>query len=405
MNMAIRTDTSQSGVNKKRLAIAGAIFILFGALLVYAYWSSREARTLHALARDNFPSELEPEKSKPLGARERYLLHKLASEYPSRADILYLLYRDASARRDTDAAKRFAGAMRRLGWRNTAVQRSLLVNAANEENFGALMDRADALLRRDVLTEETLPIVLLFERNPAVRKPLVRALTRMPVWRQSFFGRTDILKDPIQRQARFETVGYLINSGAKIKREEIAPLVNALDQAGESARAEKLWAQYMRPVGKAMPFDPAFEFASRMDPERPDLVMPFEWHLAQGTGFNSYVESDGGVRIEWDGHGVPTFLKQRLRFGGQRPLKISMTLSGDVTTAMGGLDVSLICSKTGKSLPLDRSEVSAERDAVIFSAGSAVVGCNWPELHISGALRDTATPVDFSIQSVSVIAA
>lgn len=396
---------SRSGLDKKGLAIAGTVFVLFNILLIQTYRGGREAETLHALARDNFPSELEPEKSKPLDARERKLAIKVASEYPSKADILYLLYRDAMARRDGEAAKKFAAAMKKLGWRNTAVQRSLLVNAANEENFDALMDRADALLRREVLTDEVLPIVLLFERNPAVRKPLVRALARMPDWRRQFFGRTEILRDPVQRQARFGTVEYLIDSGATMKREEIAPLVNALDQAGDSARAEKLWVKQMPHAGKAMLFDPAFEFATRMDPERPDLVMPFEWHLEQGSGYNSYVESGGGVRIEWDGHGVPTFLRQRLRFNGQRPLKISLALNGDVMTAVGGLDVSLFCSKTGKTLPLDRPEISAERDAVIYSAGAVAVGCDRPELRISGALRDTATPVDFAIQSVSVIVA
>ena len=405
MNTAIQTDTSRSGLDKRRLTIAGAVFVLFNILLIHAYRDGREVETLHVLARDNFPSELAPEKSKPLDARERKLAIKLASEYPSKANILYLLYRDATARRDVKASKRFAAAMQKLGWRNTAVQRSLLINAANEENFDALMDRADALLRRDVLTDEVLPIVLLFERNPAVRKPLVRALARMPVWRRQFFGRIDILRDPVQRQARFRTVEYLIDSGATMNREEIAPLVNALDQAGDNARAEKLWTKQMPRAGKAMLFDPAFEFATRMDSERPDLVMPFEWHLEQGTGYNSYVESGGGVRVEWDGHGVPTFLRQRLRFNGQRPIKISLALNGDVMTAVGGLDVSLFCSKTGKTLSLDRPEISTERDAVIYSSAAVAIGCDRPELRISGALRDTATPVDFAIQSVSVIVA
>lgn len=377
--------------------------LLFNALLIHAYQDTRDAKTLHALVRDNFSSELDPEKSKPLSVHERTMALKLASEYPSRADILYLLYRDAKAQRNTRAAKVFEAAMWRLGWRNTAVQRSLLINAANEQNFDALMDRADALLRREVLTDEVLPIVLLFERNPDVRKPLVRALTRMPNWRSQFFGRTDILRDPVQRQARFGTVEYLIDSGAAMKREEIAPLVNALDRAGEIARAEKLWVKHIPRSSKTILFDPTFEFASQMDSDRPDLVMPFEWHLGQGTGYNGYIERGSGMRIEWDGHGVPVFLRQRLRFNGQRPVKISLALNGDVMTAISGLDLSFVCSKTGKVLPLDRSEISAERDSVIYSANAAI-GCDRPELRISGALRDTATPVDFAIQSVSVIA-
>ena len=403
--MAIQTDTSRTRIDIKRLGFAGGVLVLFNALLLSAYLSSRETPTLHALTRDNFPSELDPEKSRPLDARERKLALKLASEYPSRADILYLLYHDATSRRDADAAKRFAAAMQKLGWRNTAVQRSLLVNAANEEDFGALMDHADALLRRDVLTDEVLPIVLLFERNPEVRKPLVRALSRMPDWRRQFFGRTDVLRDAVQRRARFGTVEYLVDSGATMKRDEIAPLIIAMDQAGDIARAEKLWVKHMPHAGKTMLFDRSFVFAAGMDPDRPDLVMPFEWHLGQGAGYNSYVESDGGVRVEWDGHGVPVFLWQRLRFNGQRSVKVSLALNGDVMTAVGGLDVSLVCSKTGKTLLLDRTEVSADRDAVIYSAGAAAIGCDRPELRISGALRDTATPVDFAIQSVSVIPA
>lgn len=399
MNMDINPKVARPRLNIGKLLFAGAAFMLLNGAAVFAYRNNFETTVQSTKAAVQFGDEAENKKAVPLSTASRKQIEGLAAKYPYRQSLLYILYRDAAAREDRKQAEFFVSQMAKLGWRNSAAQRSLLIRAARKGDYPDLLVRADALLRRGVQTDQILMFVFLFEQNPEVRKSLAEALSRTPPWRAAFFGKTDILRDPVQRTARLSTVNYLLGSGAKLTRDEIAPLVNALDIAGDTRNAESLWARQVGAGPRSFDYDPVFERVAKLDAERPDLVMPFEWRLGQGTGYTSYLESTGGVRVEWDGHGVPVFLSQRLRVDGTQPIKIALGLGGDATTASAAVDVMLVCRGPRGNMLLDRKDITAERDIVTFSSDDAP-GCDMPELRISGALRDGVSPVDFTIRSV-----
>lgn len=398
MNTATSIFRGSTFFDTRKLLFAVAAFLAFNALIATAWWRDREAAELKALIQTHFAEETQPDRSRPLNAAERKLAQSMAAAQPHQQAFLYLLYRDAEARKDKTDADAYAALMAQLGWRDTNTQRSLLIRAANARRFDDLLNRADAMLRRDVLVDQAMQLVFLFELNADVRAPLVRALRRMPSWRSEFFAQANILQDPRHRLARIDTVTHLLDSGAKLSRAEMAPLVNALDRAGELRQAEVLWARFAKPTTRSILQDPLFADAAKQDTNRPDLVMPFEWHFEQGTGYSAYVDSTGGTAVEWDGHGVPVFLWQRLRVGRGQPVKLSVNLDSDVMTASPALNVTLVCDGGRVVVPLDRKDIDAGRDRIIFSGGSAP--CDLPALRLSGALRDTVSPADFTIREI-----
>jgi hypothetical protein len=402
MNTDTKAPKPGKALKSGRLLLAIAAFAVFNSLVAAAYWQSRELEALRTVGKLRFAGENEEKKAEPFDGAERKLARRLAAEYPYRQELLYFLFRDADARKDVKQADFFATQMARLGWRNTSVQRSLLIRAAKDRRYDELLDRADAMLRRDVLADQALQLVFLFELNAQVRQPLVKALMNMPTWRGEFFAQAGILNNPASRLARFDTISHLLDARATLRRDEVAPLVNALDRAGDVRRAENIWVRFAKPGPKTADFDPSFQRLAKLDPDRPDLTMPFEWQLGQGTGHNSYLESTGGVRIEWDGRGVPVFMKRRLRLNSARPVRVSISFGTDIMAASAAIDVALVCNASRVTTPLDKKEMAADRDAVIFTG--AAPACDLPELVISGGLRDEASPADFSVRSVNVSA-
>ncbi len=401
MNMGIKPLGERPRLNPVGAAFAAVSAIVFVALVFHAYTADKEDAAILSLALTHFADEAETKKAAPLSRANLALIESNAAEQPYRQDLLYLLYRDAAARGDSSKADRYATQMAKLGWRNTNAQRSLMIKAVTARDYVDLLNRADAMLRRDVLAGQALQLVFLFELNADVREPLVHALERRPPWRAAFFTQARTLQLPQSRLARLDTINHLLDARSKVSREEIAPLVNAFEVAREDRRAEALWVRFVKPGGRSPGYDPTFEKLARMDQDRTDLIMPFEWRLGQGTGSNTYVDSTGGIRVEWDGRGVPSFLRQRLRLKGKRPVTVAIALGSDVMTGAAALDLALICNGSGQIIPLENTDISADQDLITFSS-SAPISCDLPELRISGALRDTASPVDFTIRSVEV---
>lgn len=386
--------------DSKRLAVAAVFFLICSTFAVRVIQEQRQESALLLLSRQ-FADESGAARAKPMSGADLTLLKSMAARQPTRQDLLYILSRDAEVRGDAQQSATYAKYMARLGWRNSAAQKSLLIRAVEARAFPELLNRADAMLRRNVLPDQAMQMIYLFEINPDVREPLVRALKRKPAWRQQFFARTDVLQNPVQRMARVSTIRDLLDHGDRVQRDEIAPLVNTLDLAGEKERAEDLWLRFTKAPKNSLSYDSAFQELAKLDANRPDLVMPFEWRTHQGIGYYSYVSSAGGLRIEWDGRGVPVLFTQRLRYAGKRPIKVSLETATSVVAASAALDASLVCGGNGGTVPLDRKDISAAKNLVSFSSVKAA-GCAYPELRFTGALRDVASPADLTIRSIHV---
>lgn len=331
-------------------------------------------------------------------------VRQISASNPLNADLLNLLYveEEFSQTAGDDKQSAIEPILEQLGWRSTATQFALMFGAAKRDELGKVIDRVDALLRRDDLTEYAYTSLFLIESKPEFRSQLARSLANRPSWLGAFLARPEPLQSSEGRASRVALINALYGQKFRLKREELAPTVNALSRSGEYQAAFTLWSKFEPTQASRMLGDPKFSLLEQRDPERPDLAMPFEWQLGSGTGYQASLDdsvSVSQIRIEWDGRGVPVFLKQQMRAAvGKAPT----LLIGGVDASsqlMRNLTVSAVCEN---EVVVFAPVFASNRANNVILQAEANLPCEFPELRVSGQNRSSGSALEFAISELSI---
>jgi hypothetical protein len=220
-----------------RRAAALALFLLLAGACIAGF----RAASWHGSL--DYPDGLQvlavPDVAVPVGLLDR-LETRLAAE-PFDIAALNLLY--ASEVRDgADAERRadLAAVLGDFGWRNSAAQQNLMLEAAQRGDVEAALMRADALLRRDRLPEVLLPAMRRMEVDDRAAAALTQRLSAKPAWRTAYFGDASHLSDEAARAARQRLLERMIARGDCPSSIELRPSLDAFLRAGEPQRAAAL---------------------------------------------------------------------------------------------------------------------------------------------------------------------
>lgn len=248
---------------------------------------------------------------------------------PMDPDAFNLVY-VGIARRDgvrSANAQRAAAILARYGWRSTTAQQNLIESAAYRGDIDTVVDRTDAVMRRDKLRPEMAAVLTILEKDSEQRKRIVARLLTHPNWRTDYLWRIGTSNDPALLDARFKTLLALRDRGDQLSREELSRSLQALLAADRSGQANILWQRTRRGDNVNLIYDTDFAVARREGP-RPNFAIPYEWSLPPGTGYSVFLhEGEWPMQINWRGTtaGLPVFASQTiaLRSPG-RPLILTV---------------------------------------------------------------------------------
>lgn len=126
-----------------------------------------------------------------------------------------------------------------LSWRDSATQLWLFSQAVREQDFVEAVGRADALMRRDKLVEQVMPLIYILGADDTSRAALIERLAKNPHWRGSFFAlarRMEASVDPFRA-----IVSDLAATDFPATDEELAPMLKGLIDARQYGSARDIW--------------------------------------------------------------------------------------------------------------------------------------------------------------------
>ncbi len=165
-----------------------------------------------------------------------------------------------------------------LGWRDTPTQLWALRDAALRDDAIPVIQRADALARRNRSTDITRAVFLAAVNEPRLRAALADSLALQPVWRPAFF--TDVH----ERLPATSTEGMeALFREMRARRLSIAPTewlnyIDRLIDLHDYVRARNLWAKmFAVPATRiaAAPYDSDFALIAARPDDKP--ASQFEW--------------------------------------------------------------------------------------------------------------------------------
>ena len=287
-----------------------------------------------------------PPPQPPLRPAQRAALVRSMVATPLDPKLFNIFYADQVRRALSDAViNRDARTLARLGWRWTPAQQNLITRAILTENFRQIVDRADALLRRQKLPGFAFAMLMTMEAVPQVQGEVVAKLRAQPRWRHDYLTVIGPQSPPPLLAARVRTINALLRTPAGLSREELAPSLIALAAGEYGPQALALWRRKTgAPSGGNMVYDPAFQQAARLSGTQ-DLQIPFEWRMGQDLGY-SVQATPAGVAIDWDRRGAPTFLSQLVSAEGVRRLRLTLHGRASSAALTTLLSPTIVCGAT-----------------------------------------------------------
>lgn len=287
----------------------------------------------------------------------------------------------------------------RLGWRHTPAQQNLMVRAALENRLGEVLDRIDALLRRQRATPQIFNFLGVVEATPEFRPLVIKRLSDRVPWRESYLMNGGNLSDPRAIDARFATLETLLDRGHSLTRREIGPFLTSAVAAGRGERAYRLWTRQARQTGPAgsVVFDADFRHAQALGP-RPVATIPFEWQFSSGLGYRAAPSGRdrGGASLSWDGRGAPEFMYQLVRL---QPGRAMLTVTaGEADTASQALAFALRCPSTNAEFEL----AGAADGTLRYVADARRLDCGVARLTVEGRPLGTSGPVTIHLARVEL---
>ena len=331
-----------------------------------------------------------------LTARERETLARALWFNPVDPKFFNLLHTE-SIRLGEPATllRRHRDLLSRLGWRYTTAQQNLLLHAAIEERYDDVIDRADALLRRQKLPALSYELLWTLEAMPGTQAKVVRRLRASPPWRRNYLSVISPQTPEPRLAARIATMDALTVASGGLSREEMAPSLVALAAAGRGRDAHRLWLRRgEQRDGRNLIYDPEFRRAAALAGNT-DLSIPFEWRLNQALGYAAQVAT-GGVTINWDGRGVPVFLSQTVAVAPGR--RYALSVQG--RSSGGRLSTSLTPALSCGAKTVSFARAGSGPGEALYQSEPLPSECDMATLTIAGALDSGTGSVDLDIARI-----
>lgn len=281
--------------------------------------------------------------------------------------------------------------LKRLGWRDTPALQNLLYAAGLTQDLPEVLDASDALLRRQKLTDQIIPVMALVEASPRLQGAFAARLAGNPSWRALYLISTGPIGNREQLLARFALIRRLRRDGVRLDPGEVTPSIILLDQRDLSAYGFALWHD-IRPEATRPLDDVDFRLASQSYQSKSELV-PYQWQLMTGNGFTADALNDGGrarLSIDWNGRGVPVFAQQRTSAAPGR-YALSVGVSPDDIADLAAIAFRMTCGGVAVAF------VPAGPTRYVTAAA---VPCAYPVLQIAGDVQASATPHQLAINHI-----
>lgn len=335
--------------------------------------------------------------SRPLEATSRQAITQLVWRDPLNPRLANLLYVDAVQTAGSTTQARQAAFLSQLGWRFTPAQQNLMVRAALMGNYDQVLDRVDALLRRQKLPGPAYAALNAMEALPDAQGKLIARLQGQPLWRRDYLAVIGSQSPPALLDGRLRTLRTLLATPTGMSREEMAPSLIALDATGRSRAAHQLWLRRAGLPGSDLLYDPDFRQASAVAGTS-DTVTPFEWRLGQGLGYST-TPSLEGVMISWDHRGVPIFLSQRVPLAPGRQYVLAVRAHSDTGEAQPLLMPALTCGVVSVS----PTGVDVRGEESRYRFGPLPPACDMATLTLGGRLDSGTATTTMTVKRVALL--
>lgn len=321
-----------------------------------------------------------PPAQRPADGAQRRALAEAAWRSPLDPQLINLVYADdVRAGRSASIVARDASLLSRLGWRYTPAQQNLMMRGVVTGRLAEVVDRVDALLRRQKAMGPSFAVLMTMEAAPEVHDLVVAKLKAKSPWRRDYLSVIDGATSPNILTARVRTMNELLGSAQGMTRDEMAPSLAALVAAGRGRDAYHIWVRKNGSNERVnLIHDPRFRQAAAFA-NTADLSIPFEWKFGQGLGYTAQPSSSGAL-ISWDRRGVPVFLSQVVPVAPGRGYMLTLrgnSEAGDIGTL---LRADLKCGSDVIE-PIAREVVAGEARLRFASLPKA---CDMGALTISG---------------------
>ena len=290
--------------------------------------------------------------------------------------------------------------MRKMGWRSTAALQTMINEAARKQDFSTVLILTDALLRRNQLFDQSVGLMNLLEAEPSTWAGVYKRLKDRAPWRTNYLQVSGSIKQTAIIDGRIRTLRQLQASGDSLTRQELAPSIAAIVNAGKVADAVQIWRKH-----SAAPVTPLHDSDFRIaigQGANTEFTYPFEWEFLSGPGFSAFPSEDGlsgaNVAIQWDGRGIPVFMRQQTS-ATPGNYRLSFRVDGDAQKFASKVGVRFRCG----------SEVIRLRNAVklnsqIVTAETIVpVSCDFPWIDIYGEIQDRGAAAELSFNRVTMV--
>lgn len=381
------------------------------AILAFVLFANYQKGSAEIIDHSGF-SLVNADEGEPMSPAQLAAAKRALARQPLDQPLLNAVYAN-EVRGGLDESRRraYVSALRRLGWRDTATQQNLLFEAARSNNLEAALDHMDALLRRDKLADQIMPLLAQLEVDPAGTRLMAERMAQMPVWRERYFRFAEPLSNPEILDARLRLFEYMAEQDIPVSRVEMRATLFALFSAGrKDAIADIVRAELPAEKQAQLLYDPDFDQWLGEPAETRWATGPQDWLLTNRSGVSTQiVTEEWGSRLvlRWNGRGAPiiartlTFLAE-----GQQPeLEVSLS-AGSQLRGLDSLRFTLICRGVREVIFVRKAAGSAagpgidRRTAYYEAEGGAP--CDYPGLYIGGRPRVGDRGADLSIDAIKL---
>lgn len=240
----------------------------------------------------------------------------------------------------------------RLGWRDTPTQVWLLRDAAGRNDYTTVLQRADALARRNRMGELTQTVFLVAITDPEWRAAFVDRLAEQPMWRGAFFAAVRQRLPESSIPAIEALYRDMRARKLAISAVEWLSYVDRLIDMGQIQRARGIWAEIANvPQARLaqMPYDSDFALTAARPGDAP--ASPFEWRLNPDLADAVELKraGDGGaLSLSSDMAGGVTIMSQVLSLSpGEHALSSGVEGRAD----LAGAGWTITCIPSGFEVP------------------------------------------------------
>lgn len=390
----------------KALGLTGQAAVVFAVALFAAYQKGAPEQI------DRSGANLVNAEGGPMDPAGLATAKRALARHPLDQELLNAIYASEVRRGIGESERRaYVAALRRLGWRDTASQQNLLFEAARSNDLDAALDHMDALLRRDKLENQIIPLLAQLERDPQGLPLIARRLAMRPSWRGAYFAFADHLADEAMLDARMQLLAFMEENGMELARSEIRATLNALMRAGR--REDIAWLALGdggSAQGRGLLYDPEFNRMESVPAQQRSFALPFEWQLTNRSGVSAGIANElgeGQLLLRWNGRGAPILARTLtfLRAGEQPRLLIRADTERDLRQ-LDALRFNLICPGEAEVLFLgSQRSASGQTTAgpiVATYIAERAVPCDFPQLFVGGRPRAGDRGIDLVIDSIEL---